>query len=141
MQRAWHAGRGIWAGESDMNDVSIGIEIANSGYRGGSPAYPSAQIETVIALCQDIIARWRIRPEELARLRKMQLDLLKQAATSLKPGGLVVYSTCSLEPEENTGVVDEFLQSQTHFKLERARELIPFNDSVDGAFVARLRRT
>ena len=64
-RRAWHAGRGVWAGESDMNDVSIGIEIANSGYRGGSPAYPSAQIESVIALCQDIIARWRIRPERV----------------------------------------------------------------------------
>ena len=64
-RRAWHAGRGIWAGESDMNDVSIGIEIANSGPRGGSPAYPSVQIETVIALCQDIIARWRIRPERV----------------------------------------------------------------------------
>jgi N-acetylmuramoyl-L-alanine amidase len=48
-----------------MNDVSIGIEIANSGHRGGSPAYPSTQIETVIALCQDIIARWRIRPERV----------------------------------------------------------------------------
>jgi N-acetylmuramoyl-L-alanine amidase len=64
-RRAWHAGRGIWAGEIDMNDVSIGIEIANSGYRGGSPAYPSTQIETVIALCQDIIARWHIRPERV----------------------------------------------------------------------------
>jgi N-acetylmuramoyl-L-alanine amidase len=64
-RRAWHAGRGVWAGESDMNDVSIGIEIANSGYRGGSPAYPSVQIETVIALCQDIIARWHIRPERV----------------------------------------------------------------------------
>jgi N-acetylmuramoyl-L-alanine amidase len=61
-RRAWHAGRGVWAGESDMNDVSIGIEIANFGHRGGSPTYPSAQIETVIALCQDIITRWRIRP-------------------------------------------------------------------------------
>ena len=64
-RRAWHAGRGVWAGETDMNDVSIGIEIANSGHRGGSPAYPSAQIETVIALCQDIIARWHIRPERV----------------------------------------------------------------------------
>jgi N-acetylmuramoyl-L-alanine amidase len=64
-RRAWHAGRGIWAGESDMNDVSIGIEIANFGPRGGWPAYPSAQIETVIALCQDIITRWHIRPERV----------------------------------------------------------------------------
>jgi N-acetylmuramoyl-L-alanine amidase len=63
--RAWHAGHGSWAGESDMNDVSIGIEMANSGHRWGLPEYPSAQIETVIALCKDIIARWRIRPERV----------------------------------------------------------------------------
>src|SRR5262249_59946327 len=66
-RRAWHAGKGMWAGESDMNDVSIGIEIANAGHRGGLPDYPHAQIETVIALCLDITGRWHIRPErELA---------------------------------------------------------------------------
>lgn len=64
-RRAWHAGKGMWAGESDMNDVSIGIEIANAGHRGGLPEYPLAQIETVIALCRDIIGRWRIRPERV----------------------------------------------------------------------------
>jgi N-acetylmuramoyl-L-alanine amidase len=64
-RRAWHAGRGSWAGESDMNDVSIGIEIANPGHRGGLPPYPPAQIETVIALCHDIIDRWHIRPERV----------------------------------------------------------------------------
>lgn len=64
-RRAWHAGRGSWAGENDMNDVSIGIEIANFGHRGGLPPYPDAQIETVIALCRDIIERWRIRPERV----------------------------------------------------------------------------
>lgn len=64
-RRAWHAGKGMWAGESDMNDVSIGIEIANAGHRGGLPEYPPAQIETVISLCRDIIGRWRIRPERV----------------------------------------------------------------------------
>lgn len=64
-RRAWHAGQGVWAGESDMNDVSIGIEIANAGHRGRLPEYPLAQIETVIALCRDIMGRWRIRPERV----------------------------------------------------------------------------
>lgn len=64
-RRAWHAGKGFWAGESDMNDVSIGIEIANGGHRAGLPDYPRAQIETVIALCHDIIERWQIRPERV----------------------------------------------------------------------------
>ncbi|MFO1488838.1 MAG: 16S rRNA (cytosine(967)-C(5))-methyltransferase RsmB [Verrucomicrobiota bacterium] len=84
--------------------------------------------------------RWRIRPEEIDRLRATQLSLLRQAAPLLKPGGTLVYSTCSLEPDENQRVVEEFLSGQTAFKLENQRELVPFVDQVDGAFVARMVR-
>jgi len=82
--------------------------------------------------------RWRIRPEEIQRLRAMQLDLLRQAANAVKPGGVLIYSTCSLEPEENQDAIKRFLAGHTEFKLERERELLPFADGVDGAFVARL---
>jgi|SRR5579875_277978 N-acetylmuramoyl-L-alanine amidase len=64
-RRAWHAGIGVWAGNRDMNSVSIGIEIANYGHAGGLPPYPEAQIETVIALCQDISTRWKIAPARI----------------------------------------------------------------------------
>ena len=84
--------------------------------------------------------RWRIRPEEIERLRATQLDLLRQAAPLLKPGGRLVYSTCSLEPEENSEVVKQFLGEHPDFKLERERELLPFADGVDGAYVAKLRK-
>jgi 16S rRNA (cytosine967-C5)-methyltransferase len=84
--------------------------------------------------------RWRIRPEEIERLRLAQLDLLRQAALALRPGGKLVYSTCSLEPEENAGVIEVFLNEHSHFKLERERELIPFADNVDGAYVCLLTR-
>jgi 16S rRNA (cytosine967-C5)-methyltransferase len=82
--------------------------------------------------------RWRVSPEEILRLQKAQLDLLKLAAPMLRPGGTLLYSTCSLEPEENATVIQEFLQSHTGFKLEREHELLPFGDNVDGAYVARL---
>jgi len=85
-------------------------------------------------------SRWRIRPEEIRRLRTVQSDLLRQAASAVKTGGVMVYSTCSLEPEENSGVVKEFLSQQPNFKLERERELLPFVDGADGAFVAALGR-
>ena len=84
--------------------------------------------------------RWRVRPEEISRLQRAQLVLLRDAATQLSDGGILVYSTCSLEPEENSGVIQQFLASHPQLKLEHERELLPFRDGVDGAYVARLRK-
>jgi 16S rRNA (cytosine967-C5)-methyltransferase len=84
--------------------------------------------------------RWRVRPEEIERLRTAQNKLMRDAAPRLKPGGTLVYSTCSLEPEENRDVVAQFLREHPAFRLEHERELLPFKDGVDGAFVARFTR-
>jgi 16S rRNA (cytosine967-C5)-methyltransferase len=86
-------------------------------------------------------ARWRLRPEEIERLAATQLGLLRRAAPALRPGGTLVYSTCSLEPEENEQVVERFLADNPPFRLEHQRTLQPFVERVDGAFVARMRRT
>lgn len=64
-RRAWHAGAGAWKGETDVNSRSIGIEIVNPGHAGGLPPYPEAQVEAVIALARDILARWPIPPERV----------------------------------------------------------------------------
>ena len=63
--RAWHAGEAVWAGESDINSASIGIEIHNPGHEMGYPDFPEAQLAAVEALCRDIIARHGIRPERV----------------------------------------------------------------------------
>ncbi|PHR19011.1 MAG: N-acetylmuramoyl-L-alanine amidase [Hoeflea sp.] len=74
--RGWHAGQSSWKGETDINSASIGIEIANPGHPAGSPPFEEAQIEAVIALCRDIIARHAIPAErvlahsDVAPLRK-----------------------------------------------------------------------
>ncbi len=84
--------------------------------------------------------RWRVRPEEIQRLRKVQLSLLDQVAPLLRPGGVAVYSTCSLEPEENQGVVDEFLKAHSEFTRTAERELFPPEARCDGAYVAVLQK-
>jgi 16S rRNA (cytosine967-C5)-methyltransferase len=92
------------------------------------------------AMRRRVDLRWRIRVEELARMRREQLALLRQAAAQLKPGGRLLYSTCSLEPEENESVTREFLGGHAQFTLETERQLLPFADQVDGAYVAAMRR-
>jgi N-acetylmuramoyl-L-alanine amidase len=60
--RAWHAGAGSWAGETDINSCSIGIEIANPGHDHGYPDYSKRQIAAVTALCRGILTRYTIPP-------------------------------------------------------------------------------
>jgi N-acetylmuramoyl-L-alanine amidase len=63
--RAWHAGRSCWAGVTDMNSASIGIEIVNGGHDFALPAFPAIQVASVIALCRDIMGRRGIKPERV----------------------------------------------------------------------------
>lgn len=60
--RAWHAGVSSWAGETDINSASIGIEIQNPGHEDGYAAFPPAQMAAVAALSRDIVRRHGIEP-------------------------------------------------------------------------------
>jgi N-acetylmuramoyl-L-alanine amidase len=62
-RRAWHAGKSSWRGITDMNSASIGLEICNAGHDGGLPAFPNAQIQSVVALSRDIALRYGVLPE------------------------------------------------------------------------------
>jgi N-acetylmuramoyl-L-alanine amidase len=64
-QRAWHAGLASWLGETDINSASVGIEIHNPGHELGYPEFPEPQMRALEALCADIVARHRIRPERV----------------------------------------------------------------------------
>lgn len=59
-RRCWHAGKSWWKGETDVNAVSIGVEIVNPGHEFGYRPFPDAQIEAVIALVGDIRSRWDV---------------------------------------------------------------------------------
>jgi 16S rRNA (cytosine967-C5)-methyltransferase len=83
--------------------------------------------------------RWRIQPHEFTHLIRLQSTLLKTAISRVKPGGVVVYSTCSIDPDENGGVVRAVLDDVRDVKLEAEHTSIPGRPS-DGGYWARLRR-
>ena len=85
-------------------------------------------------------ARWNWSEEKLAALVKLQAEILDACAPRVAPGGLLVYSTCSNELEENETQVTAFLARHPDFSLEESRESLPFESGTDGAFAARLRR-
>ena len=84
--------------------------------------------------------RWRLTEEDFLRMPAQQLALLKRTATLLKPGGMLVYSTCSLEAEENDQVVEQAVAAVPGLRFLESRRTLPFVDQVDGAFAARFTR-
>ena len=98
--------------------------------------------------------RWNRTPEEIGKLARLQDELLSAAARLVRPGGLLVYSTCTIEPEENAQRVEAFLHRHSDFALEKAAGFVPdvmvtpegyyatlpHRHHIDGAFGAGLRR-
>lgn len=100
--------------------------------------------------------RWNRQPEDLVVSQEKQLELLHTAAALLKPDGVLVYATCSLEPEENQQVVEQFLAAHPDFTLTDCRDFLPASatslvdeygffaplptEEIEGFFAARLVR-
>ncbi len=115
-KRAWHAGVSIWEGHEDINDLSIGIEIVNTGhpYPGYESVYqefPDLQMKAVISLAKDIMARHKIKPwdvighSDVAWRRKID------------PGELFDWKGLALE---GIGIWPDKTQSHTHFEINSA---------------------
>jgi 16S rRNA (cytosine967-C5)-methyltransferase len=99
--------------------------------------------------------RWRKKQEEFPRLAELQFQLLMAGADLLKPGGVLVYSTCTIADEENEQVVAHLLDQRQDLVLENAASLVPaqtvtaegfvrtypHRHGLDGTFGARLRKT
>jgi 16S rRNA (cytosine967-C5)-methyltransferase len=86
-------------------------------------------------------ARWRITDQRMRKLAGVQARMLNTCSKLLAPDGILVYSTCSLEPEENEGQLEHWLSQNPEFKLESQTISIPPESGMDGAFAARLIRS
>lgn len=98
-------------------------------------------------------ARWNKSEAEISELPALQHAIIESAAAAVKPGGVLVYSTCTIEPAENQAIVEAFLAKHPQFQLEPAGDYLPVKrpeamvqlypqrDGTDGFFIARMRRS
>jgi 16S rRNA (cytosine967-C5)-methyltransferase len=99
--------------------------------------------------------RWRATPEAIAELADLQTRILASGAQATRPGGVLVYSVCTISRRESEDVIERFLNSHDQFRLddlqvehpelghpqsEKYLQLLPHRDGTDGFFIARLRR-
>ncbi len=98
--------------------------------------------------------KWKQDPLQIENMNRLQYEILLNASRMVKPNGILVYSTCSIEPEENSVIVEKFLESNTNFVLENADafvdpsvvsdkgyiETYPHIHNTDGSFAARMKR-
>jgi 16S rRNA (cytosine967-C5)-methyltransferase len=84
--------------------------------------------------------RWRVTPEASERMSRTQAQILGAGAGALRPGGVLVYSTCTISPIENERQIAAFLDSHPDFGLEETLMTMPHRDRTAGFFIARLRR-
>lgn len=108
---------------SEFDAVLLDVPCSNSG-----------------VLQRRVDARWRMQEEEIARLSELQSRILARAAAAVRPGGRLVYSTCSIDRQEDRAVVDAFLAEHPDFTLQEDYLALPHREQADGAYAALLLR-
>jgi len=84
--------------------------------------------------------RWRVRPEAVAQMAGAQARILAAGADALRPGGVLVYSTCTISALENERLIASFVESHPEFGLEAQRVTLPHRDHTAGFYIARLQK-
>ncbi len=133
---------GVANAEPIVHDAMLPLEES-----GGRLAPKSMDRVLVDAPCSNtgvlrrrVDVRWRLTGEDFIRMPFQQFALVRRCAETLKPGGVLVYSTCSLENEENDGVVGQIAAAGIGLRHIESRRTLPFIDGVDGAFAAKFVR-
>ncbi len=83
-------------------------------------------------------AKWKLSPEFLDSVRQTQHEIISSYCRMLKPGGMMVYATCSILPSENEEQVSRFLAENSAFKLVEEKKISPAKDGADGFYMARI---
>ncbi|HEV2045136.1 MAG TPA: 16S rRNA (cytosine(967)-C(5))-methyltransferase RsmB [Chthoniobacterales bacterium] len=136
----------------EKNLARLGVEIArvfrHDWIRGRIPEKMAAAIPVdrilIDAPCSNtgvmrrrVDVRWRLTPADFRRMQKRQIGIVRTVVSLLKPGGVLVYSTCSLEPEENEEVVQQILANLSMLQRKEEKRSLPFRDHFDGAFATK----
>ena len=128
--------------------VSV-VQCRQQDWAGGSSSPDNAAFDRILvdAPCSNtgvmrrrVDVRWRLTAKDFVRMQEEQLRVLRATVPLLKPGGILVYSTCSLEPEENEEVVRLITREFPFLKAGEQVSLLPFRDGFDGAYAAQLVR-
>jgi len=124
--------------EADATDAAaLPMGVAGRGKPGFHFALLDAPCSNTGVLARRVEARWRIEgPAEIATLAALQGRLIRVAADKLRRAGRLVYSTCSLDRDENEGVVASFLAESPDFRLESETTRLPVAARHDGGYVA-----
>jgi 16S rRNA (cytosine967-C5)-methyltransferase len=126
-----------------------GVEVAVHDWTQPAPAEWHASFDGILldVPCSNtgvfrrrVDVRWRLRHKDIEELMVIQRQILENAVLCLKPGGRLVYSTCSLEPEENEGQMEYFLDVHPYLTLVATSQSLPQVDGFDGSFAALLEK-
>ena len=143
------------------NAVKLGFHHIHT-VAGDAQHFPAAPADVVIldAPCSGLGVlqkkpdiRWKRQPQDIVELSQLQHDMINAAAELVRPNGRLIYSTCTIEPDENERIIERFLQTHSEFFVEPASAVsiakqfttepgfirtFPHRHRMDGSFAARL---
>ena len=125
---------------ASIDMVSLDAETALPFQRTFDRILVDAPCSGTGTLARNPEIKWRLGPGDIETLRCRQARILANGLMALSPRGVLVYATCSLEPEENREVVDEILMERTEFAADAYMTRVPGRDAGDGFFACRIVR-
>ncbi len=127
-----------------MHAGSVQVEVGDAAEMSWSPTFDRVLVDPPCSGLGTLQSRpdirWRASPQSIAELAELQLRILRTAAAATSPGGVLVYSVCTISQPEGEGVMERFLAHHEGFGLDESLQLLPHRDGTDGFFIARLTR-